>query len=390
MHKLSSPQGKEVHARRSYFLQSTQAVFNTSGHAPHCARHVWVRFPPDRLRIKKQYKKCDILRMSQIFYIVFLFHILVYLCYNLGMAKTVTMQTPEELKPLQRKSIQQRDRFFYGVVQSQRRLLSRRQRALLTRPAITNSPMAGRGSLFKKFSPMWRALSSGAKIMYKDAGVPSFLTNWQLYISDNAARLRNSLPLEQPVSELWQVRTGRIVINSPATKLLLQQDHQRSYDVTRKMRGTPWKEELVKITEYFFLPLQLQIRYKTNLSAVGGVQRARYFARIWSSYQAVKIYTDLAIDFDPSTDWEYAEVELSEIKGMIISYTLYIDIFGYTGEILFDNLRCIHSGQNWVRDPRCDNVTRTFKGGFSTVAPFWQVVEQPTGANFATVYPPAL
>jgi hypothetical protein len=47
MHKLSSPQGKEVHARRSYFLQSTQAVFNTSGHAPHCARHVWVRFPPD-------------------------------------------------------------------------------------------------------------------------------------------------------------------------------------------------------------------------------------------------------------------------------------------------------------------------------------------------------
>lgn len=306
------------------------------------------------------------------------------------MAKTQSMETPEELLPLQRKSIQQRDRFKYGVVQSQRRVLSRRQRALLTRPAITNSPMKGRGSLFKKFSPMWRALLTSQKNNYKAGGVPSFLTNWQLYISDNAARLRNSLPLEVPVSELWQVRTGRIVINSPASSLVLKQEHPRNYNVTRKIRGTPWKEEVIPIQEYFFIPIQLQIRYKTNLTAVGGVQRARYFARIWSSYQAVKIYTDVAIDFDPSTDWQYAEVELSQIKGMIISYTLYIEIVGYRGEILFDNLRCIHSGQNWVRDPRCDNVTRTFSGGFSSVAPFWEVVEQPTGANFATVYPPAL
>jgi hypothetical protein len=390
MQKLSSPQAKEAHARRSYFLQSPQAVFNTSGHAPHYARHVWVRFPPDQLRIKKQYKKCDILRMSQIFYIVFLFHILVYLCYNLGMAKTVTMQTPEELKPLQRKSIQQRDRFFYGVVQSQRRLLSRRQRALLTRPAITNSPMAGRGSLFKKFSPMWRALSSGAKIMYKDAGVPSFLTNWQLYISDNAARLRNSLPLEQPVSELWQVRTGRVVINSGLDPFVIKQEHPRDYTVTRKIRGTPWKEELINIREYFELPITLQIRYKTNLTPVGSEQVARYFARIWTSYQGQDIYYDSVINFDPSTDWEYAEVTFSNVRGIIVGYTLYIQILGYTGELLFDNLRCIHSGQNWVRDPRCDNVTRTFTGGFATVKPFWEVVERPENTFFGTVYPPAL
>lgn len=306
------------------------------------------------------------------------------------MAKVQSFLTPEELVPLRQKTIQARDRFTLGAVQSQRRPLSRAKRRLLTRPAITNSPMKGRGSLFKKFSPMWRDLPQYKKDNYKAGGVPSFLTNWQLYISDNAARLRHSLPLEQPVSEIWQVRTGRIFLTNHTPAFVIKQEHPHKYTVTRKVRKMPWKEEMVNITEYFALPIKLEIRYKSNLLAVGSTQQARYFARIWSSYQGVDIFTDLEINFDAVTDWVHKTVQLPSIRGIVIGYTLYIEILGYTGEILFDNLRCIHSGQNWVRDPRCDNVGRVFKGGFSEVKPFWEIEKQPSETFFGTVYPPAL
>jgi hypothetical protein len=306
------------------------------------------------------------------------------------MARVSNNLTPDEMKPLVRTTLQQGDRFRLGVVQSQRRILSRRARKLLTRPAITNSPMSGRGSLFKKFSPMWRALTTSQKNVYRDAGAVSGLTNWQLYISDNAIRLRTSQPLEVPPVTTWQVRTGYFSINSPSEHVLITQEHKLDYLITRKMKGMPWKEELATIREFLGLPLTLGIRYKSNLIAEGSTQRVRYFADIWYSYQGVDLIKTLEINIDPVADWDYHTVTLSSIRGIIIGYTLKIEIFGYTGTLLFDNLRAIHGGQNWVRDPRCDNVTRIFQKQFSDVLPYWKQEILPSDVEFATVFPPAL
>lgn len=306
------------------------------------------------------------------------------------MARTQTIDVPDELKNLERGAIERRDRFILGVAQGHKREPSKAQKRLLKRPAVVNSPMEGRGSLFRYLAPFWRNLTPEQKAVWSEAGAFSSLTNWQLFISDNAARIRNSLELEVPPSELWQVRTGYLNIVSPATEIILKQEHPQDYWVTQKITGTPWKYQLVNITENFSLPLELQIRYKSNLTAEGGGQIARYMARVWTSYQGEDIYTDYAIDFAAVADWNLQTLTISQPRGIIIGYTLYLQIEGYRGTLLFDNIRALHSGSNWARDPRCDDIAKEFTKGFALVPPFWIPVSLPTGASFSTVFPPAL
>jgi hypothetical protein len=306
------------------------------------------------------------------------------------MAKTQSIDVADELKNLEAAALERSDRFVYGVVQAHKRLPSKKQKRLLARPAVLGSPQVGRGSLFRLFAPLWRELSTAQKDVWKDAGGVSGLTNWQTFVSDNAARVRNSLALSVPPSELWQVRAGRLLIESPASEIILKQEHPLDYWTAPKIVGKSWKRELVRLTETFSLPLSLSIRYKSNLSATGPEQVARYFARIWYSYQGTDRTVDVVCDFSASSDWVELTASLSGITGIIIGYTLFLEVSGYTGELLFDNIEATHGGTNWARDPRCDDISKTFVKGFAVVPPFWVPVSLPTGASFSTEFPPSL
>ena len=310
--------------------------------------------------------------------------------YHFDMAKTQSISYPDELKNLQAKAIEQRDRFILGVVQGHKREPSKAQKRLLKRPAVINSPQVGRGSLFSYLSPFWQTLTDTQKDVWRSAALFSSLNNWQLFISDNAARIRNDITFPVPPSVLWQVRAGRLKIENPATELILKQEHPQSYYVAQKIVGASWKREVVKLDEVFGFPLDLELRYQSDLTPVGPTQSARYFARVWSSYQGVDRYTDCVVTIDPQSGWKLGTASISKVVGHVIGYTLYLEIIGYTGEVLFDNIRAVHGGTNWALDPRCDDVSKTFSKGFAAVPPFWIPVALPSGATFATEYPPAL
>jgi len=306
------------------------------------------------------------------------------------MAKTQSVEYPDELRNLAAKSVEQRDRFILGVIQGHKREPSKSQKRMLKRAAIINSPQVGRGSLFRFLSPFWSTLTQVQKDQWAAASQFSNLSNWQLFISDNAARIRNDITFPIPPSDLWQVRAGRLLIENPATEIVLKQDHPQTYYIAQKVVGQPWKNEVVKLDEIFNLPLTLELRYKTNLIPTGPTQSARYYAVVWSSYQGIDRYTNCEVMIDAITDWKLGTATISAVIGHVIGYTLYLEIIGYTGEVLFDNIVAAHGATNWALDPRCDNIQKTFTKGFATVPPFWVPVSLPIGATFASDYPPAL
>jgi hypothetical protein len=287
------------------------------------------------------------------------------------------MDIPDELTGVALASLEQRDRYILGVVQGHKRLPSR------------NGRYALRGqSLFKFLAPFWWALTTEQKNIWKAAGVISTITGWQLFISDSAQRIRNDMDIGNNPSLLWQVRIGYITIESPADHIVLRQIHPRDYWIVRKKRGQPWKKELAQVREFFNLPLELEVRYRANLTPVGGEQVCRLYAAVWTSYQGVDYTTKSGIDLDPDTDWVHETAEISELRGIIVAYELWIEIRGYQGEILFDNIRAIHSATNWARDPRFDNMSQTFVKQYAIVQPFWEPIEQPAGAQYRTVFEP--
>lgn len=295
------------------------------------------------------------------------------------MAKTQTIEIFPALENDYDRAIQRRDRYILGAVQGQKRPMSRRKRRAFARQ-----------TLFEFLAPLWNALTTEEKTTWNNAGVVTQNSGWQLFVSDNAQRLKNDLPLEVPPHMLWQVRTGHIVINSPGDGILLRQQHPLDYWEVVPIRGKRWKSELIQIKEDFSLPLQIGIRVKTNLTATGSEQRARFYAHVVTSYQGKNRDYFLSLDFDPVADWTFLEDSLSGVIGYFVRYDVYIDIFGYTGTCTFDNLIISHSGTNWARDKKCNFVQRTFSGAWSVTFPYWEKIYFPAGVSLDTVYPPAL
>lgn len=296
------------------------------------------------------------------------------------MAKTETIDIDTELQDSFSKAFEQRDRFVLSVLQGHKNEPSDRQKYNL------------RGqSLFKYLAPLWRELTTEEKSTWATAGAASNISNWQLFISDNAARIKNGLILDVPPSPIWQVRTGFLSIQSPATELKLIQEHPLDYWISRKMRGKPWKQELVKIQERITLPIDLQLSYKSDLTTVGGEQIAKYSVILWYSYQGVDHFDEYSIEINAEQDWTVDNISTpSSVVGHLIGYFLVIHIKGYTGEVLFDNIKAIHTEQNWARDPRCDDIGKIFTKAFAIVKPFWIPEILPSGASYNTVFPPAL
>lgn len=316
---------------------------------------------------------------------VFLYYVII-----LNMVKVGYQNIPDELKDLSSKSFMQRDRFVTGSVQSQRSLLSKNKRRELSRVAQINSPQSGRGSMLRFLSPKWRELSDLDREKWRIASEASKLNPWQLFVSDSAARFRNYLDLGATPSPLWQVRTGRIILNPPAKKILLKQEHPLDYWITSRVRGKWWKQELKLLREYFALPLTLKIRYKSDFIVAGDNPFVKYYAIVKTSYQGVDRINKIEINMSLNSDWTFAEVSLTGVVGYVIYYTLFLECNDVQGSVLVDNLRCEHSGQNWLRDPRCDDVSKIFNKQFKIVKPYWEEVEKPSGALWLSVYPPAL
>lgn len=306
------------------------------------------------------------------------------------MAKTVSIEVTPELEHLYDNAIERRDRFILGVAQGHKREPSKARKKKLKNASVINSPQEGEGSILKYLSPFWRALTDEQKLAWKTAGAFSFLNGWQLFVSDSSARIRNDITFPVAPSNLWQVKTGHIVIADPASELIIKQDHPLDYLVVEPIPGRAWKDQIVTVKETFTLPVTLKIRYKSDFSAFGAEQIARYKITVWTSYQGEDIFTDFSIDFDPVTDWKLDSVVTSNLRGIIIGYTLYIEIVGYRGELLFDNIEATHSGTNWALDPRCDEINKVYEKAFALVPPFWVPVSQPVGATFSSIFPPVL
>lgn len=292
------------------------------------------------------------------------------------MAKVQTVTVDDEMRDLYDKTLMQRDRFSLGVIQAQRRVT----------PRTLKEKLRGR-TLFSFLRDYWAELTPEEKEVWRAAGAASGLSGWQLFVADNAQRIRADLPLGEPPADEWQVLAAHARIEAPASELIVTQAHPATYMEAVKVRGRAWKKEAVRVTEPFSLPLTVSCSYTTALEATGETQVARFYARVWSSYQGRDIFTDAVIPLLENTDWVQGSATVSAQRGIILGYVLVLEIVGYRGDVWLDNIKATHGGTNWARDTKCNEVQKIYTRGFAEVAPHWVALSQPAGAYFSSLYP---
>lgn len=291
------------------------------------------------------------------------------------MAKISYKLVPPEFDISYSKALSINDRYTFSSVRRARLFTSRARIKNITQKSVL--PLA---------SQAWALLDTEARALWESAGVQSNLTGWRLFVKDFAWCQKFELGSPLTPSEAYQVEVGRLQITAPASSIKIAQLHPNTYYVLRKIAGTKSQYEPVQIIENFQLPLEFSLSWRTSLTSAGASPLARAFVVIYSHYQGRDIETEISLPFGLMDEWTRDAVSASEVVGRVVGYTVFIEASDVTGDIYFDNVSLIHSGQNWARDPYCYNVASTYTRAFFQIPKHWVTIDVPEGAFYDSYY----
>lgn len=292
------------------------------------------------------------------------------------MAKTSTLIVPPEWIELFNKIIAIQDNRVRGVVQKRGYLPSRKRiKDLTTR------------SLMPDIRNLWAGLSTGEQTAWKAAAAVMGMNGWNLFTQDTAYRLKYGITGLATPSLLHQYKVGRIVINAPAEKVVLAQYHPFEFYVSKKMRGNTSVREDVRIEERLALPLTIGASFRSSLSATRPDYEARFYAIIYSSYQGRTIETEVGFNIPLSSGWTDETATATEVIGIARSYDLWIVLDGVQGWFEWDNVIALHTGTNYARDARCNDVNNELSIANYQIEKSWEEQFLPSGTAFDSVYP---
>jgi len=276
------------------------------------------------------------------------------------MAKTSYLTIPAGLDTKYFTALQSGNRFIIPHVKVKRLFTSRSRKKALTQK-----------SLLVSLAPVWAGFSSLVKDSWNYAGLVSGMSGFKLFIQDTSHRIANDLSGYATPNLLYQSMVGRMTVESPATSLTIVQLHPNTYFVNKKVSGTRSQYEPVLVTENISLPVDISISYKSDLVSAGAGSKARFFVIIYSNYQGNTIENTCSINFSLIHDWERLTASISDVIGVFRGYTAFVEIHNCTGTLLFDNVSIVHGGQNWARDPYCNNIQQSFTKAFYQIPKNW-------------------
>ena len=299
------------------------------------------------------------------------------------------------------------DQFFSGVKSSDRFQFARLVKKITLYSVKRKKGLSAR-SLLPAVAVLWDGLSPAEKTAWTNAGAECNLNGWRLFVKDTCARIKNDMVGVATPSLLHQAWVGGLRNEAPASELKIIQIHPHFYWISRKVPKKKGMYEPVLITEDLALDFKISLNYRAELVAAGPAPSAKFYARFWHSYQGADRYSDFVITLDLDTTaelddgWKYAEATISlfgvgpfgdtdfaaesELLGYYIRYDLYFHLKDLTGDLYIDNVKVIHSSQNWVRDTYCHDINQGFTRAFYQIPKHWSAITLPDGASFESVY----
>lgn len=275
---------------------------------------------------------------------------------------------------------------FFGVLTPQSQFLYSRikkKTAIFSAKKIHN--LTGR-SFLPLIASTWAGLTAPQKAFWTTVGAYSGLNGYRAFTAETSIRLKLGLSVPNVPAITHLAWIGHLNISGSATQIKIAQEHPSAYYVHKKVVGKKGLYAPVLVQESMSLPLQIGISYKSNLTATGATQRARFYAILRSSYQGVDRENLVEIPFNAVQDWSIETASISQTLGHFIGYTLYIELYGYTGDLYFDNVKVVHSSVNWARDKNCSNIKQAFSNQYYQIPNHWVALELPSGAVYDSDY----
>jgi len=292
------------------------------------------------------------------------------------MARTRYLDIPEAQEEIYYAGLQSGDRFTFPRITRKSAFFSRHKKLKLKSK-----------SYLPAISELWGNFSDEQKAAWKTVDPYNNPNGWRAFVADQSKRIKFGHGGVATPNEFHQDMVGAIVIEAPAEEIKIAQYHPAQYYVYQKVQGKKAMYNPVSVEEFLTLPLEISLNYKADLVSTGGGSFAKFYAVVRHFYQGQNLDSNLEIDLDLQTDWKSDSAIFSSGLGEPAGYTLFIHIFKMTGTLLFDNIKAEHSGQNWLRDTRCKDISQGFTKAFYQVPKNWAPITIPASTDFDSIYP---
>lgn len=292
------------------------------------------------------------------------------------MARTNYLDIPEGQEEIYYDGLKSGDRFVFPRITRKNKFFGRKKVAGLKAKTYLIT-----------IRDLWAGFSSAQKQAWKDNDQHAQQHGWRSFVADQSKRIKLGHAGVATPNAFHQDMVGGIDIESPAEEVKIAQFHPASYYIRQKVQGTKNTYEPIQITEEVSLPLALTINYKSNFTSTGAGSFIKFYAVVRHFYQGLDLDTNLEIDIPLIGGWATLTDTLSVVRGEIVGYTLFIHVFKARGTLLFDRVKAEHSGQNWVRDPFCKDVSQIFTRAYYQVPKNWAPITLPVGTDYDSIYP---
>jgi len=205
-----------------------------------------------------------------------------------------------------------------------------------------------------RISKSWSDFASSEKQAWLDAGNVPGMNGYNLFVQDQAYRIKNLLGGFATPSLTHQYSVGHINLSGSATALIIRQ--------TKNQKPT--------------FPLTFQLSRKSNLTSVGGNPYAKLILRINRYYGGQNITDENVISIPLVSGWATQSLSVPLPLGVPANWELSLELNDVQGDLWFDNIWVTYNGVINNTDPDCDEVNLS-----------WEQVSVPAGALIESVYP---
>ena len=200
----------------------------------------------------------------------------------------------------------------------------------------------------------WSLLSEEIKAQWNQAADVLGWHGYNLYVQDKSYRLKNGIGGDATPSIYHQYLVGHLNISAPASSALIAQYNSRRVN----------------------FPATFGLSFKTDLVASGPQPSAR-FKFTWTRYYVGEnIESTEVIELPLVSGWTNEIKSITQYKGIRGRWRVELELVDVTGDIWFDNVEVLYSGEVKINDPFCDDVVKWWKGE-----------SLPEGVTFETIYP---
>lgn len=278
------------------------------------------------------------------------------------------------------------EELYYGALKPGDRFIVPRVTKKISMTSVKRKKGITQKSLLPLCSAAWASLTDEQRVAWSTAGSYTGLNGWRLFVKDYCYRVKNEIAGIATPSNYHQALVGQLHIEAPSDEIKIIQPHPYAYYISRKVAGTKSMYAPVLVQERLVLPLQIGLSYKSNLTSQGAGSFAKFYAVIRRLYQGQNLDEVLEINLDLSTDWKTVSATKSVLIGQYTSYELYIHLYKMRGDLYIDNIKAIHSSENWARDKDCNDINQVFTRAFYQVPKHWAALVLPAGAWYESVY----